>query len=88
MNIDGIYVLCVDRVLDQRIMTQMVLNLGAADTNGDAIMEESDTQVAVMSLYATLGRILEIPQDATACFSYAEVGLHPGVAVRLCSSGS
>lgn len=61
------------RVYDQRVLTQVVLNLGSSDTNGDAIMEDPDTEVAVMSLYATLGRLHEMPMEVTAAFSYAEV---------------
>ena len=55
-------------------MTQVVLNIGSADTGGDAIWEENITEIPVMTLYATLGRLREMPSEKTAVFSYAEVG--------------
>jgi hypothetical protein len=66
---------------DHRVMAQMVLNLGSSDVGGDAISEDPQTEIPVMSLYAVLGRLVDMPQEVVCSFSYAEVGQSTGAAL-------
>jgi hypothetical protein len=61
-------------MFDHRVLTVIVLNLGSQDTGGDAILEDPTTEIPMIDLYASLGRLRETLMEATALFLYAEVG--------------
>ena len=61
------------KYLDNRLMTHTLLQMSSLE-NGDMLKQHPRSEVDIISLYASLGRLLTDQTDAWLIFSYCEIG--------------
>jgi hypothetical protein len=66
------YKFCM-RYIDNRIMTHCLLQCSSLE-NGDQLKQHPRSEVDIIVLYASLGRIIQDQMDSTLQFSYCEIG--------------